>query len=191
MDLNVPNRRFKQDITAQDVIAWLGTHRYIYFRSVSQTIYLRVTSKVKRWKRDPNRFAFSVEDTQAYRPCRYRITNEDLYDIRIPNAQWHHGVSATVKHAHELVCGYHSYSSRGYLKRYGVWDGSQTLSGEIRRTYIQFVQSNGFLLDFPTLERAVAFARRENMTLVARHGERTRVLNQARPYIHTEYGDRS
>src|SRR4026208_888648 len=93
----IPNRRFRPEpMTAQEAIAWLESHRYIWYQAPMDHSPRRVftTSRLKRWKRTPERFSIGVETQE----CRFRIDNGHLDRLRFPFPLWHHGITATVSH---------------------------------------------------------------------------------------------
>lgn len=75
------------------------------------------TSKLKLWKRAPERFSIGVETQEL----KFRIDNDHLSRLRMPFELWHHGISATVSHVdyvgqkHVIVLhqsnGYHLHMS--------------------------------------------------------------------------------
>lgn len=178
--VRLPWTRFRQcTLTVTDVVQWLKTHRWIYYQAPMDTSPRKVyaTSKVKTWKRDAGRFEVSVECNQGFEPTlRFRIDAGHLGRLRIPNAEWWHGLTATVQHEHVLDRGTVSCDSRGSLARYGVLDGCTQVTVRIVKTRIAIHQSNGYWLTFDKLSHAVTFAKRQNIRLTANWGNRTKTL---------------
>jgi hypothetical protein len=175
---HLPYERFRRDISATEAIEWLKTHRYVWYHAPMDIAPRRlyVTSKLKLWARDKERFAVSVEHLAGYDTLRFRIDNNHLDRIRIPNERWHHGITASVYHEHELSSGTVSDATRGYLRKYGVIDQCRQLPATITRTRVTVHQSNGYCLPFDKLSHAISFCKRQNIRLTARYGRRTRVL---------------
>ncbi len=133
----IANRRFREEPpNAMEAIEWLKTHRYIWYQAPmdSGPRRLSLTSKLQLWKRDPKRFAVSVESSGTFADpgLRFRIDNAHLDRLRIPYEQWHHGISATLTHQQYV----------GSTKRYLVLN-----------------QSNGYHLQMSNVKHAIAFAR--------------------------------
>lgn len=154
----ISDRRFRL-ANVTEAIEWLKTHRYVWYHAPMdigpRKVYL--TSKLKLWKKSPERFAVSAE-LNDYNE-RFVIDNDHLDRLRIPFDQWHHGITATVSHV-----------------RY---------QGDTKR-HIVLHQSNGYHLDMSNLSHAINFARRQAMQLTARYGDRKRILVPAHAPISGE-----
>lgn len=159
----IPNRRFRPEpMTALEAIEWLSTHRYVWYHTPMDHSPVKVwcTSKLKLWKRDPQRFSVGVEGsgTMADPSLRFRIDNGHLGRLVIPFPLWHHGITATVSHV--------NYVGRKHV--------------------IVLHQSNGFHLEMGSLSHAINFAKRQAMRLTVRWGKRERILVPAHPPISGE-----
>lgn len=189
---NLPYTRFRETpTTAAEAIAWLNSHRYVWYKAPMDISPRKVwlTSKVKTWKRSPGKFSVGVEVTMGFEPnLRFRIDQEHLDRILIPNPLWWHGITATVGHTFHI--GPHSNviseRSRGSLRKHGSWTGSEYVPAPILKTEITVHQSNGFHLPFSKLAHAIEFCKRQNIRLTVRHGRRTRVMVSEK----AEKGDR-
>lgn len=109
MTPQLPYTRFRQDtITGADVLAWLSTHRYIWYHAPMDIGPRKVycTSKVKTWKRDAGRFAVTVECQDGFDTLRFRVDEAHVDRIRIPHAAWWHGITAHACHEHKLSNGF-------------------------------------------------------------------------------------
>lgn len=185
MSANLPYRRFREDpATPADVLDWLKTHRYIWYKAPMdfepRKVYL--TSKVTTWKRDPARFSFGVETNAGWDNLRFRVDNDHLDRIMIPNPLWWHGITAHACHEHKLSSGFVSHASKGYIRQTGRYRSDCGPNGvEILSTYITIHQSNGFWLTFDKLSHAINFCRRKNIRLTVGRGRRFRVLVAERP----------
>lgn len=169
ISLMIPNRRFRHEpMTAQEAIDWLQSHSYVWYQAPMDHSPRRVScTRLKLWKRSPERFSVKAEVWSDGTELRFVIDNEHLDRIRMPFELWHHGIAADVQHEHVLANGYVSHDSkRGLLKR-----------GEaILKTRVVLNQSNGFHLRFDKLAHAVSFARGKAMELTVRYGRKVRVL---------------
>lgn len=151
----IPNRRFRPEpMTTLEAIEWLKTHRYVWYQAPMDHSPRRLftSSKVKTWKRAPERFQVSVELPLEFgagnRPDILLLNEEHLDRLRMPFELWHHGVKATVSHVNYV--------------------------GSPHRIVLH--QSNGFHLDMNSLDHAMHFARTKHMELTVVRGKRTRVL---------------
>ncbi len=157
----IPDRRFRpESMTAQEAIAWLKAHRYVWYQAPMDHSPRKVwcTSKLKLWKRQPDRFSVGVETNAGWDNLRFRIDNDHLDRLILPFDLWHHGISATVSHVRYV--------------------------GQPRAIVLH--QSNGFHLSMGSLSHAVNFARRQSMQLSVRYGRRERILVAAVPPISGE-----
>jgi hypothetical protein len=181
MENTLPYTRFKQGASAIEIAEWVKTHRYVWYHapmdSTPRKLYM--TSQLKTWKRDGARWAVSVECHNGFQETlRFRIDETHADRIRIPHAQWWHGITARVMHEHDLGGQLISNETRGYLRRYGIWNASkaQNEPRAILATRVAILQSNGCYLRFDKLAHAVNFAKRKNIRLTAARGQRVRVL---------------
>lgn len=170
----IPDRRFRPEpMAAREILAWLETHDYVWYQAPGDYAVRRVllNSKVKLWKRDPERFEVSAQwygdvaqgGQRNTRTSVFKLTNEHLGCLRMPFPLWHHGITATLTHI-----------------QYQGWD----------KRAIVLNQSNGFHLEMTGLKHAIAHARHSAMELTVTawfHGKkRTRVLVPAREPISGE-----
>lgn len=136
----IPDRRFRPEpMTAAEAIEWLKTHRYVWYQAPMDHSPCRLflSSKLKTWKRDASRFEVSAELPGCGRDV-VRIDNEHLDRLRMPFAEWHHGITATVSHVR-------------YVGR--------------EKRAIVLHQSNGYHLEMSSLSHAINFAKRQAMQL--------------------------
>lgn len=179
---NLPYTRFRETpTTAAEAIAWLQSHCYVWYKAPRDIAPRKVwlTSKVKTWKRSSDRFSVGVEVNQGFEPTlRFRIDEGHLDRILIPNPLWWHGITATVGHTFHIgpYNNVISERSRGSLRKYGSWTGTEYVPAPILKTEIMVHQSNGFHLPMRSLAEAIEFCKRQNIRLVAKYGRRTRVL---------------
>lgn len=180
---NLPFTRFKQDATPAECIAWVKTHRYVWYHAPMDTGPRRLgfTSKVMTWQRQPDRFAVTVQYYDSGENIRFRIDNEHLDRLRIPNALWWHGITATVHHQHKLSNGFVSLASRGSIKQRGIRIDCGNLPVEILSTKVTVHQSNGYWLPFDKLAYAIEFCKQKNIRLTAGRGRRIKVLVSEKP----------
>lgn len=159
----ISDRRFRPEpMTASEAIEWLKTHRYVWYQAPMDhgPKYVRLTSKLKTWKRSPERFSVSGELNYFE---RFTIDNGHLDRLRMPFELWHHGIKATLSHV--------KYVGRD-------------------KPTIVLHQSNGFHLEMAGVKHAINFAKRSAMELTVtswfRGNKRTRVLVPAREPISGE-----
>ncbi len=160
----IPDRRFRPEpMNATEAIAWLQSHRYIWYHAPMDFAPRKLwcKSKLKLWKRSPGRFEVSVELPAdfGYRPETLRIDNTHLSRLVLPFELWHHGITASVSHVKYV----------GHAKR-----------------SIVLHQSNGYHLEMSSLSHAINFAKRQAMQLSVHCGRRQRILVPAHPPISGE-----
>ncbi len=159
----IPNRRFRPEpMDASEAIDWFQSHNYVWYHAPMDISprKLWTKSKLKTWKREPERFEVSVEmpiDGWG-KPETLRIDNGHLDRLVMPFDLWHHGIEATVHHV--------DYVGKPHV--------------------IVLSQSNGYHLEMSSLRHAVNFAKRQAMRLTVRRGNKRRVLVAARPPISGE-----
>jgi hypothetical protein len=185
----LPNRRFRQDLTASEVIAYAREHKYVWYQAPMDydTKRLYLTTAVKLWKRSPERFAFSVHCYDWNGEYRLRFDETHLDRFRVPNPQWFHGMFATVNHACNLDNGYTAdVPGREILKR-----GMHTYSSPFEKVFpavqwsgLRYVTSANHL-NMDSLSHALNHSKRQNIGLAACKfigGKKYfRILYKARP----------
>jgi hypothetical protein len=158
----IPDRRFRPEpMTAKEAIEWCKTHKHVWYQAPMHLspIRLDLSSKLKTWKKSPERFEISAT-TYSGEKLVIRIDNGHLDCLRMPHDLWHHGISAVVHHVDYVG----------------------------HRHQIVVSQSNGFHLQFVKLAHAITFARIQSMELTAKRGKRTRILVPAVAPISGERG---
>lgn len=160
----IPNRRFRPEpMTATEAIAWLETHRYVWYQAPMDIhvtrLFVKPGAKLKRWKRSPERFSIACEFSVDGHYQTLHVDKGHLDRLRMPFALWHHGITATVSHVRYV--------------------------GRPKRAIVLH-QSNGFHLEMSSLDHAIHFAKRQAMQLKARYGRRERILVPAHPPISGE-----
>lgn len=73
----------RQNVSAQDLFTWLEAHNFVWYKAPMDIHPCRVwiRSKVRRWKRSPDRFEVTVEKPGL---LKFRIDNSHLERVRIP-----------------------------------------------------------------------------------------------------------
>lgn len=182
----LPYTRFRPEpMSTQEAIQWLQTHSYVWYKAPMDIAPRKVwlTSKLKLWKRSSRRFAVSAECSQGFESTlRFRIDEGHLGRLLLPNALWWHGITATVGHTFHIgpYSNVISERSRGSLRKYGSWTGSEYVPAPILRAEITVHQSNGYHLPMRSLAEAISFAKHQNIRLVVQRGRRSRVLVEER-----------
>lgn len=156
MTTNLPNTRFygcgnhSPALTVAQVLAWVATHKFIWYKAPLNISpeFVRITSQVKTWKRNPNRFEFTIQSGD----CKYRIDEKHLDRLRLEYPEWHHGITArleTVRYVgnvNDILC---LHQSNGFVHNFDLND----LDGAIRFAKSQNMTLTG--LDKAVLYTAV------------------------------------
>lgn len=180
---DLPFKRFMRGVSAQAAIEWIKTHSYIWLQGPMDYTPSKcfINSRLKTWKQDPDRFSITVQSHHCALEV-HTIDNDVLDRICIPHKLWWHGITAIVRHAHNLSDGFLSHATRGYHRTQGPGRTDSGLGGvRILSTYVELCQSNGFVLKFDSLKSAIHFAKMKNYRLSATYGRRTRVLHMEHP----------